>query len=91
MLMGTAGEIKEEPKPVIKFIEDMSDAELAKAVYFNFFPFFYNFFKCVFFFFFFPEKTNIPPGLENLGNTCYLNATLQCFRKVPELRDVLKR
>lgn len=41
MLMGTAGEIKEEPKPVIKFIEDMSDAELAKAVYFNyFFPFF---------------------------------------------------
>lgn len=32
----------------------------------------------------------LPCGLNNLGNTCYLNATLQCLRSVPELRDQLK-
>eukprot|EP00892_Ulva_mutabilis_P003323 jgi/Ulvmu1/1362/UM011_0090.1 len=29
-------------------------------------------------------------GLENLGNTCYMNACLQCLYKVPELREALK-
>ena len=27
----------------------------------------------------------LPAGLTNLGNTCYLNATVQCFKTVPEL------
>uniref|UniRef100_UPI00358FB91C ubiquitin carboxyl-terminal hydrolase 14-like n=1 Tax=Myxine glutinosa TaxID=7769 RepID=UPI00358FB91C len=34
---------------------------------------------------------DLPTGLVNLGNTCYLNATVQCLRRVPELREALKR
>ena len=30
-------------------------------------------------------------GLTNLGNTCYLNSTIQCLGRVPELRQALMK
>lgn len=34
---------------------------------------------------------DLPTGLTNLGNTCYMSATVQCLKVVPELREALKK
>lgn len=35
-------------------------------------------------------KTVVPFGLVNLGNTCYINSTVQVMAKIPELKKALE-
>lgn len=72
MMMGTAEDkgLKEPDQP-IKFFEDMTPAEKARAL---------NQALAV----------AVPPGLTNLGNTCYMAATIQVLKRVDELKSALK-
>lgn len=66
MLMGSSEKVPEAPVEKPKFVEDMTENELAIAL-------------------------DLPAGLTNLGNTCYMSATIQCLKTAPELREALNK
>ncbi|KAI8815403.1 hypothetical protein BJ742DRAFT_783447 [Cladochytrium replicatum] len=37
------------------------------------------------------QALKLPAGMVNLGNTCYMNATVQCLRAIPELSVALHK
>lgn len=71
MMMGTAEDKGlKEPTQQIKFFEDMTAEEKARAM---------NQTLAVI----------VPPGLTNLGNTCYMASTFQVLKRVNELKQAL--
>ena len=36
-------------------------------------------------------QESLPVGLVNMGNTCYMNASLQCLRRINEFKTSVER
>ncbi len=72
IVMGTAqdNQLPTAPNPqgVPRFIEDMTEEEIAAALRLR-------------------KADPLPCGFENLGNTCYLNAVVQCLVSLPDFKN----
>jgi ubiquitin carboxyl-terminal hydrolase 14 len=99
MIVGAAGELPKPPAEPIKFLEDMDDTELADAVgpmsliRFSFLIRDLAWDACRShkvrsYTFDHLARSDVPCALS-LGNTCYMSATVQAMRAIPELQAAL--
>ncbi|KAG5653925.1 hypothetical protein H0H81_009282 [Sphagnurus paluster] len=79
MVIGAAGELPKPPTKPIVFLEDMDDAELAEAVTL----FDLSSYVALTFFY---SSLNLSAFARN---TCYMNASVQALRAIPELQVAL--
>ncbi|WFD29504.1 ubiquitinyl hydrolase 1 [Malassezia sp. CBS 17886] len=80
LVLGAAGALPKAPETPVMFLEDMKGDALTKAVRAREEPRRHGVTN---------RQADLRVGLTNLGNTCYLNSTLQVLRTVPELQDAL--
>ncbi|KAI3604167.1 ubiquitin carboxyl-terminal hydrolase 6 [Moniliophthora roreri] len=82
MVIGTAGELPKAPEKPVVFLEDMDDEELAGAVCSRPFLFEAEAYASTPF----SWKCQSDCETSSLGNTCYMNSTVQALRAIPELQ-----